>query len=138
MVAKRELEVVHWNPRFLHLRGHHPSTPPPASDCAFRRAHDRAAASAQPLPPARFDYAYARKSRMPPDGYLRHWGSFEAASACDDRGRRPPPRITTSGATPAISPGCWDATARRLQDVKPALRRGSRRDCRLCFLEWPR
>ena len=31
------------------------------------------------LPPARFDYAYARESRVPLDGYLRYQSSFYRA-----------------------------------------------------------
>jgi hypothetical protein len=33
----------------------------------------------RPLPPQRFDYAYARDSRVPLDGYLRYRGSFYRA-----------------------------------------------------------
>jgi hypothetical protein len=33
----------------------------------------------RPLPPLRFDYAYARESRVPLDGYLRYRGSFYRA-----------------------------------------------------------
>jgi transposase len=33
----------------------------------------------RPLPPERFDYAYARESRVPLDGYLRYRGSFYRA-----------------------------------------------------------
>jgi transposase len=132
VVAKRERDVVHWNPRFLHLRGHYafhatactPETPRekgsvegavrhlktgfwPArrigslSDldeqyrdwrervCNRRLhatgrfpVHERLAeerAALPPLPPARFDYAYARESRVPLDGYLRYRGSFYRA-----------------------------------------------------------
>jgi hypothetical protein len=33
----------------------------------------------RPLPPTRFDYAYARSSRVPLDGYLRYRQSFYRA-----------------------------------------------------------
>lgn len=42
-----------------------------------RLAEERAALRA--LPPARFDYAYARESRVPLDGYLRYRGAFYRA-----------------------------------------------------------
>ena len=42
-----------------------------------RLAEERAAL--RPLPPARFDYAYARASRVPLDGYLRYRQSFYRA-----------------------------------------------------------
>ena len=132
VVARRERDVVHWNRRFLHLRGHYafhstactPGTPRekgavegsvrhlksgfwPArliasladldeqyaawrdSVCnrrthatgrfpvAERLAEERAAL--RPLPPERFDYAYARESRVPLDGYLRYRGCFYRA-----------------------------------------------------------
>ena len=35
----------------------------------------------RPLPPTRFDYAYARSSRVPLDGYLRYRQSFYRAPA---------------------------------------------------------
>jgi transposase len=132
VVARRERDVVHWNARFLHLRGHYafhatactPGTPRekgsvegavrhlqtgfwPArrigslkdldeqyrdwrdSVCNRRlhatgrfRVHERLAeerGALRPLPPARFDYAYARESRVPLDGYLRYRGSFYRA-----------------------------------------------------------
>ena len=44
--------------------------------------HERLAAERQalrPLPPSRFDYAYARESRVPLDGYLRNRHSFYRA-----------------------------------------------------------
>jgi transposase len=44
--------------------------------------HERLAAERQalrPLPPSRFDYAYARESRVPLDGYLRYRQSFYRA-----------------------------------------------------------
>ena len=129
VVARRERDVIHWNARFLHLRGHHafhstactPRTPRekgsvegavrhlksgfwPArriasladldeqyadwrdSVCnlrthssgrfsvAERLAEERAAL--RPLPPERFDYALARASRVPLDGYLRYRQAF--------------------------------------------------------------
>jgi transposase len=132
VVARRERDVVQWNPRFLHLRGHYafhatactPATPRekgsvegsvrhlktgfwPArriasladldeqyadwrdSVCnarihasgrflvAERLSAERAAL--RPLPPERFDYAYARESRLPLDGYLRYRSSFYRA-----------------------------------------------------------
>ena len=131
VVAKRERDVVHWNRRFLHLRGHYafhatactPATPrekgsveggvrhlktgsgrrggslrspistsntrtgaigsatarirPAASWSHERLAEERDALRA--LPPARFDYAYARESRVPLDGYLRYRQSFYRA-----------------------------------------------------------
>jgi transposase len=132
VVARREHDVVHWNHRFLHLRGHYafhatactPATPRekgsveggarylqtgfwPARRIASlqdldeqyadwrdricnRRVHatgrfrvdQRLADERQalrPLPPARFDYAYARSSRVPTDGYLRFRQSFYRA-----------------------------------------------------------
>jgi hypothetical protein len=42
-----------------------------------RLAEERAAL--RPLPPERFDYAYARESRVPLDGYLRYRQSFYRA-----------------------------------------------------------
>jgi transposase len=132
VVARREREVVHWNRRFLHLRGHYafhatactPQTPRekgsveggvrhlktgfwPARRIASladldeqyadwrdricnRRLHstgrflvdERLAAeraALRPLPPERFDYSYARESRVPLDGYLRYRQSFYRA-----------------------------------------------------------
>lgn len=132
VVARREREVVHWNRRFLHLRGHYafhatactPATPRekgsveggvrhlksgfwPARRIASlhdldeqyadwrdrvcnRRRHstgrflvsERLAEERQalrPLPAERFDYAYARESRVPLDGYLRYRQSFYRA-----------------------------------------------------------
>ena len=132
VVARREREVVHWNRRFLHLRGHYafhatactPQTPRekgsveggvrhlksgfwPARRIASladldeqyadwrdrvcnRRmhstgrflVHERLAeerAALRSLPPTRFDYAYARESRVPLDGYLRYRQSFYRA-----------------------------------------------------------
>jgi transposase len=132
VVARRERDVVHWNPRFLHLRGHYafhatactPATPRekgsvegavrhlksgfwPARRIASladldeqyrdwrdgvcnRRlhatgrfpVHERLAEERQalrPLPPQRFDHAYARDARVPLDGYLRYRGSFYRA-----------------------------------------------------------
>jgi transposase len=132
VVARRERDVVQWNRRFLHLRGHYafhatactPQTPRekgsveggvrhlktgfwPARRIASladldeqyadwrdrvcnvrihstgrfpvaeRLAEERAAL--RPLPPERFDYAYARESRVPLDGYLRYRQSFYRA-----------------------------------------------------------
>jgi transposase len=132
VVAKREQELIRWNPRFLHLRGHYafhstactPETPRekgaveaavrylktgfwPArrvgslgeldeqyrdwrDRVANRRLHatgrfpvsERLAAerrALRPLPPASFDYAYARESRVPLDGYLRYRQAFYRA-----------------------------------------------------------
>lgn len=132
VVARREREVVHWNRRFLHFRGHYafhatactPATPRekgsveggarylqtgfwPARRIASlqdldeqyadwrdrvcnRRLHasgrfpvdERLAMEREalrPLPPERFDYAYARTSRVPLDGYLRFQRSFYRA-----------------------------------------------------------
>jgi transposase len=132
VVAKRERDEIHWNQRFLHLRGHYafhatactPATPRekgsvegavrhlktgfwPARRIASLRdldeqyaawrdgvcnrrlhatgrfpVHERLAeerAALRPLPPARFDYAYARDSRVPLDGYLRYRGAFYRA-----------------------------------------------------------
>jgi len=132
VVARREREVVHWNRRFLHLRGHYafhatactPQTPRekgsveggvrylksrfwPARRIASladldeqysdwrdricnRRLHSTGRflvderlgaerAALRPLPPERFDYAYARESRVPLDGYLRYRQSFYRA-----------------------------------------------------------
>jgi transposase len=132
VVAKRERDVIRWNPRFLHLRGHyafHSTACTPRSPrekgsveggvrhlktgfwparrigslaeldqqyrdwrdlVCNRRVHstgrflvgerlaaERAALRA--LPPTRFDYAYARTSRVPLDGYLRYRQSFYRA-----------------------------------------------------------
>lgn len=132
VVARREQDVIRWNERFLHLRGHYafhstactPRTPRekgsveggvrhlksgfwPARRIASladldeqyrdwrdgvcnrrlhstgrfvvgeRLAEERAALRA--LPPTRFDYAYARTSRVPLDGYLRYRQSFYRA-----------------------------------------------------------
>lgn len=132
VVARREREVVRWNPRFLHLRGHYafhatactPATPRekgsveggarylqtgfwPARrivslqdlDDQYRDWRDRVCnqrlhatgrfvvserlaeerLALRPLPPVRFDYAYARTSRVPLDGYLRFRQSFYRA-----------------------------------------------------------
>jgi transposase len=132
VVARRERDVVHWNRRFLHLRGHYafhatactPQTPREKGSveggvrhlktgfwpvrriaslrdldeqyCDWRdricnrRLHstgrflvdERLAterAALRPLPPERFDYAYARESRVPLDGYLRYRQSFYRA-----------------------------------------------------------
>jgi transposase len=132
VVARRERDVIHWNRRFLHLRGHYafhatactPATPREkgsveggvrhlktgfwpvrriaslrdldAQYCDWRdricnrRLHstgrflveERLAAeraALRPLPPERFDYAYARESRVPLDGYLRYRQSFYRA-----------------------------------------------------------
>jgi transposase len=133
VVAKRERgDVIRWNPRFLHLRGHFafhatactPQTPRekgsvegavrhlktgfwPARRIASlqdldaqyadwrdrvanRRRHstgrfwvaERLATERQalrPAPPTPFDYAYARSSRVPTDGYLRYRGAFYRA-----------------------------------------------------------
>ena len=132
VVAKRERDVVRWNPRFLHLRGHYafhatactPATPRekgsveggvrhlktgfwPARRVASltdldeqyadwrdrvcnRRRHSTGRFmvderlgeerdALRPLPPAGFDYAYARASRVPLDGYLRYRQSFYRA-----------------------------------------------------------
>jgi hypothetical protein len=132
VVARRERGEVHWNQRFLHLRGHYafhstactPATPRekgaveggvrhlksgfwPArriqsledldrqyaawrdSVCNRRRhasgrflVHERLGEERRvlrPLPPTRFDYAYARSSRVPLDGYLRYRQSFYRA-----------------------------------------------------------
>jgi transposase len=132
VVARRERDVVHWNKRFLHLRGHYafhatactPATPREKGSVeggarylqtgfwparrivslqdldeqyadwrericnarlhstgrfvvADRLAEERAAL--RPLPPIRFDFAYARSSRVPLDGYLRFRQSFYRA-----------------------------------------------------------
>jgi hypothetical protein len=132
VVARREHDVIHWNPRFLHLRGHYAfhstaCTPQTAREkgavegsvrhlktgfwparrfgsladldeqyrdwrdlvCNRRLhatgrflVHERLAeerAALRPLPPERFDYAYARESRVPLDGYLRYRQSFYRA-----------------------------------------------------------
>jgi transposase len=132
VVARRERDVVRWNPRFLHLRGHYafhatactPRTPRekgsveggvrhlksgfwPARRIVSladldeqyvdwrdrvcnRRVHSSGRfcvnerlgeerAALRPLPPQRFDYAYARESRVPLDGYLRYRQSFYRA-----------------------------------------------------------
>ncbi len=132
VVAKRERDVVRWNPRFLHLRGHYafhatactPETPREKGSvegavrhlktgfwparrigsladldeqyadwrdrvCNRRRhasgrfpVHERLAEerrALRALPPARFDHAYARESRVPLDGYLRYRGAFYRA-----------------------------------------------------------
>jgi len=132
VVARRERDVVHWNPRFLQLRGHYafhatactPATPREKGSveggvrhlktgfwparriaslqdldeqyCDWRDrvcnmrihstgrfpVHERLAeerAALRPLPPQQFDYAYARESRVPLDGYLRYRQSFYRA-----------------------------------------------------------
>jgi transposase len=132
VVARREQELIHWNSRFLHLRGHYafpatactPETPRekgavegavrhlktgfwPARRIASLRdldeqyadwrervcnrrlhatgrfpVHERLAEerrSLRSLPPGRFDYAYARESRVPLDCYLRYRGAFYRA-----------------------------------------------------------
>ena len=132
VVARRERHVVHWNERFLHLRGHYafhstactPRTPREKGSvegsvrhvksgfwparriqslldleeqyaawrdgvCNRRRhasgrflVHERLGEERRvlrPLPPTRFDYAYARCSRVPLDGYLRYRQSFYRA-----------------------------------------------------------
>jgi transposase len=132
VVARRERDVVHWNQRFLHLRGHYafhstactPETPREKGSveggvrhlksgfwparritslqdldeqyadwreriCNRRLhatgrflVHERLVEERQALrrlPPARFDYAYARTSRVPLDCYLRHRQSFYRA-----------------------------------------------------------
>jgi transposase len=171
VVARREREVVHWNLRFLHLRGHYafhatactPRTPRekgsveggvrqlktgfwPARQIASladldeqyadwrdrvcnRRlhstgrflVHERLAeerAALGPLPPEPFDYAYARESRVPLDGYLRYRQSFYRAPealvhqrACL-RADRDSVWIEHRGAEVAryprsYEPGCW-------------------------------
>jgi transposase len=132
VVARRERDLIRWNARFSHLRGHYafhatactPATPRekgsvegavrhlksgfwPARQIASladldrqyadwrdqvcnRRLHasgrfpvaerlEEERAALRPLPPARFDYAYARSSRVPLDGYLRYRGAFYRA-----------------------------------------------------------
>jgi transposase len=132
VVARRERHVIHWNQRFLHLRGHYafhstactPATPREKGSveggvrhvksgfwparrianlkdldeqyaawrdriCNRRRhssgrflVHERLGEERgmlRPLPPTRFDYAYARSSRVPLDGYLRYRQSFYRA-----------------------------------------------------------
>jgi transposase len=132
VVARRERHVIHWNQRFLHLRGHYafhstactPATPREKGSveggvrhvksgfwparrianlkdldeqyaawrdriCNRRRhssgrflVHERLGeerGALRPLPPTRFDYAYARSSRVPLDGYLRYRQSFYRA-----------------------------------------------------------
>jgi transposase len=132
VVARGERHVIHWNQRFLHLRGHYafhstactPATPREKGSveggvrhvksgfwparrianlkdldeqyaawrdriCNRRRhssgrflVHERLGEERgmlRPLPPTRFDYAYARSSRVPLDGYLRYRQSFYRA-----------------------------------------------------------
>jgi transposase len=77
-----------------------------------RLAEERAALG--PLPPTRFDYSYARESRVPLDGYLRYRQSFYRASealvhqrACL-RADRDSVWITHHGAEVARYPRCYE------------------------------
>ena len=171
VVARRERDVVHWNARFLHLRGHYafhstactPATPRekgsvegavrhlksgfwPARRIASladldeqyadwrdrvcnRRLHasgrfsvaERLAeerAALRPLPPARFDYAYARASRVPLDGYLRYRQAFyRAPEALVHQRVACTPTATRSGSRSAGAGGralCAQLRARQL------------------------
>jgi transposase len=62
-----------WRERICNRRLHSTGRFPVSE----RLAEERAAL--RPLPPARFDYAYARSSRVPLDGYLRYRQSFYRA-----------------------------------------------------------
>jgi transposase len=167
VVARRERDVVHWNRRFLHLRGHYgfhatactPQTPRekgsvegsvrhlksgfwPARRIASlhdldeqyrdwrdricnRRlhstgrflVHERLAEerrALRPLPPARFDYASCRTSRVPLDGYLRYRQSFYRApealvhQRADLRADRDSVWICHRGAEVARYPRCYE------------------------------
>ncbi len=132
VVARRDRDVVRWNGRFHHLRGHYafhatactPATPRekgsveaavrplktgfwPARRISSLRDLDEQHADwrdrvcnrrlhatgrfcvaerlaeerreLRALPPRSFDFAYARESRVPLDGYLRYRGSFYRA-----------------------------------------------------------
>jgi transposase len=151
VVARRERHVIHWNQRFLHLRGHYafhstactPATPREKGSveggvrhaksgfwparrianlkdldeqyaawrdriCNRRRhssgrflVHERLGEERgvlRPLPPTRFDYAYARSSRVPLDGYLRYRQSFyRAPEVLVHQPSRSTPTATRSG-----------------------------------------
>ena len=184
VVARREADVVQWNPRFLHLRGHYafhatactPATPRekgsvegavrhlktgfwPARRIASledldeqyrdwrervcnRRLHatgrfavsERLAEerqSVRALPPARFDYAYARESRVPLDGYLRYRGAFYRApetlvhQRVTLRADRDSVWITRGGVEVAryprsYQPGSWSPEPRMRPEPPPA------------------
>jgi transposase len=184
VVAKRERDLVHWNGRFLHLRGHYafhatactPETPRekgavegavrhlktgfwPARRIASLRdldeqyrdwrervcnrrlhstgrfpVHERLAKERQalrPLPPQRFDYAYARESRVPLDGYLRFRGAFYRApevlvhQRVTLRADRDRVWITHRGAQVAgyqrsYEPGSWHPAPRLRPEPPPA------------------
>ena len=66
-------QYADWRERVCNRRTHATGRFPVAE----RLAEERAAL--RPLPPARFDYAFRRSSRVPLDGYLRFAGGFYRA-----------------------------------------------------------
>jgi hypothetical protein len=62
-----------WRDRVCNVRIHSTGRFPVAERLAAEQTALRS------LPPERFDYAYARESRVPLDGYLRYRGSFYRA-----------------------------------------------------------
>ena len=72
-------QYADWRERVCNRRTHATGRFPVAE----RLAEERAAL--RPLPPARFDYAFRRSTRVPLDGYLRFAGG--AACAVGRRGR---------------------------------------------------
>jgi transposase len=72
-LADLDEQYADWRERVCNRRLHATGRFPVAQ----RLAEERAAL--RPLPPARFDYAYARESRVPLDCYLRYRGAFYRA-----------------------------------------------------------
>ena len=66
-------QYADWRERVCNRRIHSTGRFPVAERLAAERD------ALRPLPPARFDYASARESRVPLDGYLRYRGSFYRA-----------------------------------------------------------
>src|SRR3954452_6856912 len=75
IVSLQDLDAQYadWRDRVCNVRLHATGRFPVAE----RLTEERLAL--RPLPPERFDYAYARTSRVPTDGYLRFAGSFYRA-----------------------------------------------------------
>jgi transposase len=94
-----------------------------------RLAAERAAL--RPLPPARFDYAFRRSSRVPLDGYLRFAGSFYRApealihqrlelSACREEVWISHRGIEVARYARSYEPGSWQPPARMRPEPPPA------------------
>lgn len=118
-------QYVDWRERVCNRRIHATGRFPVAERLAEERAALRA------LPPARFDYAFRRSSRVPLDGYLRFSGSFYRApeslvhqrvelSACREAVWISHRGVEVARYARSYEPGSWHPAPRMRPEPPPA------------------